>query len=187
MKQYIKDGIIKPRNQIVLHGTRTIKGKDGKEKEVRTQIINPKEEMILADGWVEYVIPEPTDEELLSRAKRNKVREIEAYDSSSEVNCFYMQGQQMWLDKATRAGLMLRFQSEQAIGQEITTLWYNGCSYEIPILEATQMLYALELYASQCYDNTQRHLAEIQRLNTIEEIESYDYKSEYPEILRFNC
>ena len=90
MKQYIKDGQIKYRNQIVLYGTRTIKGKDGKEKEVRTQIINPKEEMLLEDGWIEYVAIEPTEEELFIIAKRNKMREIEAYDISEEVNRFYM-------------------------------------------------------------------------------------------------
>ena len=185
MKRYIKDGQIKFRNQIVLHRTRTIKGKDGNEKEVRTQIINPKEEMLFADGWVEYVTPEPTDEELLSRAKRIKVREIEAYDTSSEVNCFYMQSQQMWLDKATRAGLMLRFQAEQAMGNEYTTLWYGANQYELPLLGAFQMLYALEVYASACYDNTQRHLAAIQGLQEIEEVESYDYTIGYPEKLSF--
>lgn len=46
MKQYTKDGQIKYANRIVVI-------KDG------MQIINPTEEMILADGWVEYVAPEP--------------------------------------------------------------------------------------------------------------------------------
>ena len=185
MKRYIKDGQIKFRNQIVLHGTRTIKGKDGKEKEVRTQIINPKEEMILADGWVEYVTPEPTDEELLSRAKRNKVREIEAYDTSEEVNCFHMQGQSMWLDKSTRAGLMLRFQAEQTMGMTETTLWYGSMMYTLPLESAFGMLMSLEMYASQCYDNTQRHLANVNALQTIEEVESYDYREGYPQKLEF--
>ena len=45
MKQYIKSGVIKTRNQIVIK-------KDG------GQYINPTVELILADGWVEYV-PEP--------------------------------------------------------------------------------------------------------------------------------
>ena len=180
MKRYIKNGIIKPRNQIVLHGTRTIKDKDGNEKEVRTQIINPKEEMLLEDGW--QLIEEPSAFEI---AKSKLNRSIITYDSSSEVNSFYMQGQQMWLDKATRAGLMLRFQAEQAKGNEYTTLWYGTNQFEIPLMGAFQMLYALEVYASQCYDNTQRHLAEIAKLETIEQIESYDYTVGYPEKLEF--
>lgn len=81
MKRYIKDGQIKFRNQIVLHGTRTIKGKDGKEKEVRTQIINPKEEMILADGWEEYVTPaELVEQERKQEEIRVSRRELNATD-----------------------------------------------------------------------------------------------------------
>lgn len=45
MKLYIKDGVIKPANRIVI-------------KKDRMYTYNPTEEMILADGWVEY-IPEP--------------------------------------------------------------------------------------------------------------------------------
>ena len=47
------------------------------------------------------------------------------------------------------------------------------------------MLYALEVYASACYDRTQAHLAAIDALETIEEIESYDYRVGYPEKLKF--
>lgn len=181
MKRYIKDGIIKTRQDIVIvkNGMRTI---------------NPTEEQILADGWVEYVAP-VKEEKVISdeqkakaafvRARHSLRNNIITYDSSSEVNCFYMQGQQMWLDKATRAGLMLRFQAEQAMGNDYTTLWYNGNQYELPLLGAFQMLYALEVYASQSYDNTQRHLANIANLETIEEVEAYDYKEGYPEKLQF--
>jgi hypothetical protein len=47
------------------------------------------------------------------------------------------------------------------------------------------MLYTIEIYASKCYDNTQKHLAEIQKIETLEELKNYDYKSGYPEYLRF--
>lgn len=47
------------------------------------------------------------------------------------------------------------------------------------------MLYALEVYASQCYDNTQRHLAELQKLTDVESITAYDYTVGYPEKLHF--
>lgn len=181
MKQYIKNNQIKTRQQIVIvkNGMRTI---------------NPTEEQILADGWVEYVAPIVEHREISEEQKakaalvraRHKLRnEIIAYDSSSEVNSFYMQGQQMWLDKATRTGLMLRFQAEISAGKESTTLWYNSQSYKLTLALATHMLYALEVYASQCYDVTQAHLAAIQELQTIEEIESYDYTQGYPAKLEF--
>ena len=59
MKTYAKtiDGkqVIKTRNQIVVHITKEVNGEERK-----FQVINPTEEMILADGWVEYVAPEVT-------------------------------------------------------------------------------------------------------------------------------
>jgi hypothetical protein len=170
MKRYIKDGKIKHRNQIVIR-------KDGR------QYINPTEEMILADGWKEYVTPvyEPTIEDYRKRKKD----EILAFDSSEEVNQFAMQEQGIWLDKATRAGLMLRFQAEQAVGKETTSLWYGSEMFSLPLATAMQMLLAIEIYASECYDNTQRHLAEVDKLETKEEIEAYDYRSGYPDILEF--
>jgi hypothetical protein len=57
--------------------------------------------------------------------------------------------------------------------------------YELPLAMAFQMLYALEVYASACYDNTQRHLAAVNALQTIDELESYDYRAGYPEKLEF--
>ena len=170
MKRYIKDGKIKHRNEIVIR-------KDG------MNTYNPTEEMILADGWEEYITPtyEPTIEDYRKRKKD----EIARYDSSEEVNAFYMQGQRMWLDKATRAGLMLRLQAEQSMGKETTTLWYGSHQFELPMANAFQMLYALELYASQCYDNTQRHLAAVDAIESKEEIDAYDYRTGYPEELEF--
>lgn len=170
MKRYIKDGQIKSRNQIVIR-------KDGR------QYINPTEEMILADGWEEYTTP--TYEPTIDDFRKRKKDEILAFDSSDEVNQFAMQEQGIWLDKATRAGLMLRLQAEQSTGKETTSLWYGNHQFELPMANAFQMLYALELYASQCYDNTQRHLAAVDALESKEEIEAYDYRTGYPEILEF--
>lgn len=47
------------------------------------------------------------------------------------------------------------------------------------------MLYAIEVYASKCYDNTQKHLANVEKLETLEEIIEYDYHTGYPEKLNF--
>ena len=169
---FIKDGNIKERKFIVIT-------KDG------GTTFNPTDEMLFEDGWELYVIPEPTKEELLARAKRDKKREIEHYDSSSEVNEFYVHDVPMWLDKTTRTGLMLRFNSELAMKHQDTTLWYGNISIPLQLNTAVQMLYALEVYASACYDNTQAHYAAVDALETIEEVESYDYRVGYPEKLRF--
>jgi hypothetical protein len=176
MKTYTKNGQIKQANRIVVRITKEVNG-----EQKTFQVINPTEEMILADGWELYVTPEPTIDDY----RRDKIREITRYDSSSDVNCFYINGQDMWLDKATRVGLKLRFDAEIASGQTNTTLWYEGTPFNIELANAVQMLNAIELYASACYDNTQMHIANVNTLNSIDSIEDYDYKQGYPEKLKF--
>ena len=174
MERYKKiiDGkvVIKRADEIVIKGN-------------GSQTFNPKEDAILADGWVEYEPPVivPTLEEI----KANKIEAILAYDSSEAVNEFSIGGVPMWLDKATRAGLLLRFEAEGKVGRTETTLWNDGQSYTLPLETAQQILIALELYASACYDNTQRHIAEVQKLDSKEAVEAYDYTSGYPQKLLF--
>lgn len=166
--KYIKDNIIKYKNQIVIYNNDLM-------------IINPSHEMILSDGWIEY----NKHEKSLEEHKLDKISEVLQYDSSLDINVFYVNNMPVWIDKPTRAVLMLRFNAEHASGKTETSLWYNGMKFKLPVTNAIQLLYALEVYASNCYDNTQRHLATIKELQTIEEIDSYDYKAGYPEKLRF--
>jgi hypothetical protein len=113
---------------------------------------------------------------------------VTLYDNSPSVNGFTIGNTFVWLDKNTRVGLKLRFESEIALGKTETTLWLNGKSFTLPLIgegNAIDMLNALELYASACYDRTQQHIAAVKALITIDEIETYDYKSGYPEKLVF--
>lgn len=143
--------------------------------------------MILADGWVEYAPGsyEPTEEEILNREKEFKIEEIIRHDSSPEVNCFYIEDQELWLDKVTTVGLKLRFDAEIASGQTNTTLWYEGIPFNLELANAVQMLNAIELYASACYDNTQMHIATVKSMEMIDDVKSYDYRTGYPDKLIF--
>lgn len=181
--------IVKPRRTIILNRIVSIEDPEtGEIKEVEVQTFNPTDEMLFADGWELYVLPETsekTEDEIFNEEKQYIIEEIIRYDSSKEVNEFYIQGIPVWLDKATRAGLMLRFNSELALKKDTTTLWYEGQSFTLPLNTAMQMLYALEVYASECYDNTQLHLANVEKLETLEELKEYDYRVGYPEKLHF--
>ena len=81
----------------------------------------------------------------------------------------------MWLDKATRVGLKLRFDAEISSRQTNTALWYNGVQFPLDLNSALQMLNAIELYASACYDNTQMHIAYVKVIEDIETLQNYDY------------
>lgn len=144
---------------------------------------NPTEEMLLADGWEEYIyVPQ---EKTIEDYRNEVINEIKCYDESSMVNEFYIQGMPVWLDKNTRVGLSLRFESELARGKQETTLWYGNFQFPLQLDMAVNMLYMIEEYASMCYDNTQMHIANVNKLETIEDIVGYDFTTGYPEKLQF--
>lgn len=108
------------------------------------------------------------------------------YDSSDEVNIFTLNGDKVWLDKNTRVGLFNLLNLEKLSNKETTTLWFNDKSITVNIDKAIELLTAVEKYAKQCYDNTQKHYAEINALDTIENALAYDITAGYPEILNIN-
>lgn len=105
------------------------------------------------------------------------------YDSSAEVNSFYLNGKRVWFDKATRIGLFNILNIEKASNTETTTLWFNNTSIEIQVDKAIALLTMVEKYAKQCFDNTQKHYVEINQLESIEDCLQYDITAGYPDIL----
>lgn len=126
-----------------------------------------------------------TDDYKFKVMKEYLLKKVNTYDASSNVNLFYIGEYPTWLDKATRVGLKLRFDAEIASGLTDTVLWQNGISFPLVLTDALLMLNAIELYASACYDNTQKHLAAINELTTIDELLAYDFTTGYPDKLSF--
>ena len=122
----------------------------------------------------------------LKQAKVEKIAEIAAYDTSSSVNGFMLNGLLVWLDKATRVGLMNSTTIAKAAGQQTTTLWLGGIKLVVDCDKAIQLLSALEMYALECFNVTASHKQAVSELTTIEEVEAYDYKSGYPKMLEMS-
>lgn len=120
----------------------------------------------------------------LARAKREVLKKIEAYDTSSAVNGFALNGTVVWLDKATRVGLMNSTSITKAMGQPTTTLWLGESKMEVPCDTAIQLLSALEMYALECFNVTAAHKKAVSELNSIEEVEKYDITAGYPAQLK---
>lgn len=107
---------------------------------------------------------------------------IKDYDTSSEVNSFLIGENKFWLDKATRVGLMHLANCstdslQLVLGDQVLT---------IPVDIAKDFLSKLEVYAGQCYLQTQKHLLAIKSLKTVEDVINYDYTKGYPEKITFN-
>lgn len=122
----------------------------------------------------------------LEKAKKEKLEAILAYDTSSDVNGFMLNGNKVWLDKGTRVGLMNSIQITRDMGQDTTTLWFDGYKLEVRCDMAIMLLSSLEMYALECFNVTAAHKKAVRELTTIEEVEAYDYKTGYPKQLDIN-
>ncbi len=70
--------------------------------------------------------------------------------------------------------------------QETIFISHNGLNVDLSIEIAKRMLLEIEFYAKQCWDITQKHIYNVEKLNTIEEVNNYDFTKGYPEKLIFN-
>ena len=159
------------------------------------QIYNPSEELLLAAGWMEYVeppVPEPTPQQLLEQARVEKLMEIESYDSSSDVNecLIHYNGETIpyWADKTTRTTLKEAVRDCIAVGISTYRLDLRdyGVSIDIDCELMLGMLQELEVYAIRCYNKTTDHIYAVKAMDNIEDIQAYDYQSDYPSKLEFS-
>ena len=121
----------------------------------------------------------------LEKEKTKKISQIKIYDKSDNVNAFVINGKSAWLDKATRVGLVNSLNMEKSAGRTDTELWLNGEMFKLNIDVALQMLVVLELYAKECYNVTEQHIANVMKLSDVNRIWNYKYNKGYPEKLKF--
>lgn len=116
----------------------------------------------------------------VAAAREEVLKNIEAYDTSSAVNGFVLNGAEVWLDKGTRVGLMNSTTIAKATGQATTTLWLGNTKLEVACDKAIQLLSALEMYALECFNITAAHKKAVGELTDIGEVLGYDYTKGYP-------
>ena len=139
--------------------------------------LGEKEYDLVSEEWQERC------KATLEKAKKEKLASILAYDTSSDVNGFMLNGNKVWLDKETRVGLMNSTQITRDMGQDTTTLWFDGYKLEVRCDMAIMLLSSLEMYALECFNVTAAHKKAVSELTTIEEVDAYDYKTGYPKQL----
>lgn len=154
-----------------------------------TYIAHPTEEQMLEAGWMVYVdppVPEPTYDELLSRAKNSKIAEIDTYNNSSNVNSFTVNGYETWIPVELRAVFKTSLDSYIALEQPIMTKIWEGVEYTASPHDWLQMYYRLEYYANECQNVTDRHKIAVNAMTNIADVEAFDVTQGYPERLVFN-
>ena len=123
---------------------------------------------------------------LTAAAQKMVLAEIEKHDTSSAVNGFILNGQRVWLDKATRVGLMNSTTIAKGMGQTTTTLWLGDVKLVVECDKAIQLLSALEMYALECFNTTAAHKKAVAEMGTVEEVLGYDYTEGYPKMLEMS-
>jgi hypothetical protein len=126
----------------------------------------------------------------LDDIKERKIVEIEAYDNSDHVNGFdiVVNGQTMttWLTPEKRSDYKNSLDSAELLGMPEVHPVFNGVALTIPTQTAKMALAKIQIYANQCYGVTEKHKAAINALETVGEVEAYDFERLYPEKLIFN-
>lgn len=127
----------------------------------------------------------PVDPVTLEEWKMKKLADIDEYDASPAVNCFYYNGNPMWLDRETRASLRNTIESLTLVGRETLSIWYGETQITLNINIARQLLAVLEVYATDCYNVTVQHKIAVEQLTSINAVMNFDITADYPEMPDF--
>ena len=122
----------------------------------------------------------PTD---IDMAKAAKIAEIAAYSDSDAVNSLTFHGIKTWLTRTVRDGYDTSITAAKNLGEPTVTFMVGDKEMQLPVEQARRVLDLVQRYADACYLVTERHKIAVRALQTVEEVESYDYTVGYPEKL----
>lgn len=122
---------------------------------------------------------------ILAQAKKRKVAEINAHDTSSAVNEFYYGDMSFWLPRETRVSVRSTAQILKDSGHQTMTLWLGDVNVTLAPEEVLQMLAVLEVYALECYNTTAKHKANVNAFTDIKDVKAYNFTTNYPEKIHF--
>ena len=158
-------------------------------------ILNPTPEQLKAAGYVEVEEVE-TFEKKLRDAKEAKIREIEIYAQSDNINILYFNNTPTWLDKETRANYKLSLDAAELLKEKEITFVVESNVVKLPIEKARMILVKLPIekarmilakiqrYADETFIVSSRHKLEVSKMDKVEDVESFNITADYPEPLK---
>lgn len=125
----------------------------------------------------------------LEQAKREKLEQIEVYDSSDAVNGFnIVMGENTmtaWIHPEQRANYKNSLDSAELLGLTEVHPVFNGIQLTLETAMAKMALAQIQIYADRCYIVTETHKTNVKALESIEDVDAYDNTTGYPERLTF--
>ena len=146
-------------------------------------ILNPTPEQLKAAGYVEVEEVE-TFEKKLRDAKEAKIREIEIYAQSDNINILYFNNTPTWLDKETRANYKLSLDAAELLKEKEITFVVESNVVKLPIEKARMILAKIQRYADETFIVSSRHKLEVSKMDKVEDVESFNITADYPEPLK---
>lgn len=116
----------------------------------------------------------------LKQAKADKIAEITAYDTSSAVNSFILNGVPRWLNLDKRQSIAYSAKILKEKGHDSITIWFDTDKVVLPIDDAISLLDTLEVYAKTTNNVTHEHMLTVDLLSDIEEVRNFDVTAGYP-------
>lgn len=121
----------------------------------------------------------------LEVAKKEMLQKIDSHDASDEVNGFLINGIKAWFTVQERNNYKASIDSAKLLGIESLSFFVGDHLLTITPEMAEHMLAAIQLYADQCFIVTKQHKLKVESLESIEEVDLYDYYAGYPKMLEF--
>lgn len=116
----------------------------------------------------------------LEEAKEMLLAEIVAYDTSSAVNSFILNGVPRWLNLDKRQSIAYSAKILKEKGHDSITIWFDTDKVVLPIDDAISLLDTLEVYAKTTNNVTHEHMLTVDWLSDIEEVHNFDVTAGYP-------
>ena len=123
----------------------------------------------------------------LELTKQIKAAELADYDNSSAINDFTVNNTvHGWYTPGQRSNARNSIDSAKLVGIDTVYAPVGDYVFELNINDAELYLAQIQVYADRCAAVTLNHKNNINNLNTIEEVENYDFTTGYPQKLNFN-
>ena len=137
--------------------------------------------------WDMELTPEPIYIRTLEDAKNEMIANIDAYDSSINVNGFTVNNEiEAWFTADERSNYKSSIDAAKLLGVGTLSFFINDIEMTLPTESVEYMLAQIQLYADQCYIVTKQHKLDVNALETIEEVDAYPYMDGYPKRLNFD-
>ena len=120
-------------------------------------------------------------------AKNEMIGKIEQYDHSGDVNGFTINNAiEAWFTPSERSNYRSSIDAAKLLGLDSLSFYVGDVMLDITPTVAEGLLAQIQLYADQCFIVTKQHKAAVEALQTIEEVDNYDYTSGYPSKMNFD-